>query len=179
MMCNSYLPLQSCINSSLSGLSHSWYWAGKECRQNEPDKWFCLPTFQRSKSADFGCAPASAAAVWWNLESPQHKLKDSEQCAPGKEKTSHHTAFVQSLLHDAAWQGCGAEGKIQRKQPIKAQSPSCDMAVYTVGLLVMCSEERDISRQKSGLSRIRWCHTDKGTFPLLTRLWKNLRGSER
>lgn len=54
-----------------------------------------------------------------------------------QEKTHHITAFVQSLSHEAAWQGCGTEGKVQRKQPIGAQRRSCDMAVFTV---VTCSE---------------------------------------
>lgn len=87
---------------------------------------------------------------------PAQAERQRAMCPRKGEDTSHHTAFVQSLLHGAAWQGCGTEGKVQRKQPIKAQSPSCDtVAVYTVGLLVISSEERDISRQKSRLSRIR------------------------
>lgn len=53
------------------------------------------------------------------------------------------------------------------------------MAVYTVGLVIMCSEERDISIQKNWtLTYQVMSHTDTGTFPLLTSLWKNQRGSE-
>lgn len=154
-------------------------------RQNEPDKCFCLPTFQRSKSDDFGCAPASAAeasVVWWNLESPQHKLRDREQCAPGK-KTHHITQPLFSHFYMAPHGKAvvlRARFRGSSQSRLRVRHVTWWQCIQSV-LLVMCSEEIDISRQKSGLSRIRWCHThtDKGTFPLLTRLWKNLRGSER
>jgi len=71
---------------------------------------------------------------------PAQAERQRAMCPRKGKDTSHQTAFVQSLLHDATWQGCGTEGKVQKKQPIKTQSLSCDTAVYKIGQLVMCSE---------------------------------------
>ncbi len=154
-------------------LSRSWYWAGREGVRMSLINDSVYPHFSALNQTDFGCAPTSAAgatAVWLNLESPQRKLKDREQCAPG-EDASHH-----SLCSVTFTWGCGTEGKVQMKQPIGAQSRSCDMAVFTI---VTCSEERDISRQKHWtLTYQLMSHTDTGTFPLLRSLWK-IRGDQR
>lgn len=74
-------------------LSRSWYWAGREGVRMSLINDSVYPHFSALNQTDFGCAPTSvagAAAVWLNLESPQRKLKDRKQCAPG-EDTSHHS----------------------------------------------------------------------------------------
>lgn len=74
-------------------LSRSWYRAGREGVRMSLMNDSVYPHFNALNQTDFGCAPTSAAgatAVWLNLESPQRKLKDREQCAPG-EDASHHS----------------------------------------------------------------------------------------
>lgn len=72
-------------------LSRSWYWAGREGVRMSLINDSVYPHFSTLNQTDFGCAPTSAAgaaAVWLNLESPQRKLKDREQRAPGEDITS-------------------------------------------------------------------------------------------
>lgn len=141
-------------------------------RQNEPDKRLCLPTFQHSKSNRLWlCSYFCCRSRCRLIKSGVAPAQAERQRATCPRRRHHITAFVQSLSHEAAWQGCGTEGKVQRKQPIGAQRQSCDM--------VTCSEERDISRQKHWtLTYQLMSHTDTGTFPLLRSLWKNQRRSE-
>ncbi len=153
-------------------LSRSWYWAGREGVRMSLINDSVYPHFSTLNQTDFGCAPTSAAgaaAVWLNLESPQRKLKDREQRAPGEDITSqplfshfHMRPHGKAVAPRARFRGSSQSGLRGR---------SCDM--------VTCSEERDISRQKHWtLTYQLMSHTDTGTFPLLRSLWKNQRRSE-
>lgn len=159
-MCNSYGPQWAALHWAASTrvcVFVSFMILGRQRgRQNEPDKRLCLPTFQHSNQTDFGCAPTSAAgaaAVWLNLESPQRKLKDREQRAPG-EDTSHHSlcsvTFTWGRMARLWHRGQGSEEAANRGSE----------AVMWHGSVYSRNVQRETSADKStGLSHISWCHT--------------------